>query len=80
MIYLFFDVFLLKYGKLVWSSFHVIIYYVGAGINTLMSISDGLDMYFFRRKMEKTRSMKEEMDGEVFFPARVGIFLNKYYD
>ena len=31
-----------------------------------MSISDGLDPYFFCRKMEKTRSMKEEMDGEVF--------------
>ena len=31
-----------------------------------MSISNGLDPYFFRRKMEKTRSMKEEMDGEVF--------------
>ena len=30
-----------------------------------MSISDGLDPYFFRRKMEKTRSMKEEKDGEV---------------
>ena len=31
-----------------------------------MSISDGLEPYFFRRKMKKTRSMKEEMDGEVF--------------
>ena len=31
-----------------------------------MSISDGLDPRFFRRKMEETRSMKEEMDGEVF--------------
>ena len=31
-----------------------------------MSICDGLDPDFFRRKMEKTRSMKEEMDVEVF--------------
>ena len=31
-----------------------------------MSISDGLDPDFFRRKMEKTRSMKEEMDIDVF--------------
>ena len=31
-----------------------------------MSISDGLDPYVFRRKMEKTRSMEEQMDGEVF--------------
>ena len=31
-----------------------------------MSISDGSDPYFFRRKKEKTRSVKEEMDGRVF--------------
>ena len=31
-----------------------------------MSISDGLDPYFFRQKMKETRSVKEEMDGEVF--------------
>ena len=31
-----------------------------------MSISDGLDPYIFRRKTEKTRSIKEEMDGKVF--------------
>ena len=36
------------------------------GITTLMSFSDGLDPYFFRRKMERTRSMKEEMDEDVF--------------
>ena len=42
------------------------IYCVGPGITTLISISDGLHPYFFRRKMEKTRSMKEEMDEEVF--------------
>ena len=45
---------------------YVCIYCVGAGIFTLMSISDGSDPYFFRRKMEKTRSVKEEMDGRVF--------------
>ena len=63
-----FDVVLLVscYGKTVWSIVYVIIYCVGSGITTWMSISDGLDPYFFRRKMEKTRSMKEEMDGEVF--------------
>ena len=37
-----------------------------------MSISDGLDPKFFRRKMENTRSLKKEMDGEVFILARVG--------
>ena len=53
-------------GKPVWSFVYVIIYYIGAGMTILMSISDGLDPYFFRQRMEKTRSMKEEMDGEVF--------------
>ena len=31
-----------------------------------MSISDGLDPYIFRRNMGKMRSMKEEVDGDVF--------------
>ena len=31
-----------------------------------MSISDGSDPYLFCRKMEKTRSVKEEMDGKLF--------------
>ena len=38
-----------------------------------MSICDGSDRTFSCRKMEKTRSVREEMDGRVFFPARVGI-------
>ena len=42
---------------------------VGAGINTLMSTSDGLGLSIFCRKMEKARPMKEEMDGKVvYFP------------
>ena len=42
---------------------------VGAGINTLMSVSDGLGPSIFCRKMEKARPMKEEMDGKaVYFP------------
>ena len=49
---------------------YVINYCVGARITTLMFISDGSDPYFFRRKMEKTRWLKEEMDGEKFFPAK----------
>ena len=35
-------------------------------MTNLMSISDGLNPYSSRWKMEKTRSMKEEKDGEVF--------------
>ena len=43
--------------------------YVGAGINTLMSISDGLGPSIFCRKMEKARPMMEEIDGKVvYFP------------
>ena len=38
---------------------------VGARINTLMSISDGLGPSIFCRKMEKARFMREEMDGRV---------------
>ena len=42
---------------------------VGAGINTLMSISDGLGPSIFCRKMEKARPMREEMDEKVvYFP------------
>ena len=45
---------------------YVFIYCVGAGITNLMSISDGSDRTFSCRKMEKTRSVREEMDGRVF--------------
>ena len=42
------------------------IYSAGAGIITLMSISDGLGKYIFRQNMEKTRSLREVMVGKVF--------------
>ena len=38
---------------------------VGAGMNTLISTSDGLGPSIFCRKMEKTRPIREEMDGKV---------------
>ena len=42
---------------------------VVAGINALMSISDGLGPPIFCRMMEKARPMMEEMDGNVvYFP------------
>ena len=42
---------------------------VGAGIDTLMSISDGLGRSIFSRKREKARPLREEMDGKVvYFP------------
>ena len=36
------------------------------GIFNLMSLSDGLGSFFFRRKMEKTQPKREEMDGKEF--------------
>ena len=39
-----------------------------------MSISDGLDPIFFRRKMEKKRSVKEKMEEEVFISRQTRQF------
>ena len=55
-----------SYGISFWSFVYVVIYCVGAGIITLISIFDWSDPYIFRRKMEKARSVKEEMEGNVF--------------
>ena len=57
---------LFSYGKSFWSFVYVDIYCVGAGISTLISISGWSDPYIFRRKMEKMRSVKEEMEGKLF--------------
>ena len=43
---------------------------VGVGRTVLASIFDRLDPYFFRRNVERTRSVKEEMDGEVFISPK----------
>ena len=51
---------------------------VGAGKSTLMSISDGLRPYIFCRKIEKTRSTREEMDGKVFSSRQSWHFLFIY--
>ena len=59
------------YGKSLSSFVYVVIFCVGAGITTLMSISNGSDPYFFRRKMEKTRPVKDEMDGRVFISVKI---------
>ena len=39
--------------------------YVAAGINTLMSISDGLGPSIFCQKAEKARPMRDETHGKV---------------
>ena len=48
---------------------------VGAGINALMSIADGLGPSIFCRKMEKARPLMEEMDGKVVYFPPVSAFL-----
>ena len=48
---------------------------VGAGINTLMSISDGLGPSIFCRKIEKARPMREEMDGKVVYFSKESALL-----
>ena len=55
-----------QYWKSVWSFVHINLYCAGAGLSTLMSISDELVRYFFRPKMEKTQPMREEMKGKAF--------------
>ena len=60
---LYFSIFLLRTFL---SFFVYVFFYVGAGATTLMSNSDGSNPHFFRRKIEKTRSVKEELDGRVF--------------
>ena len=76
---MYFSIFLLR--KRLSFFVYVIIYFVGAGITTLMSISDGSDPYFFRRKMEKRRSVKGEMEGEMFISRQSRhLFLYKKYD
>ena len=48
---------------------------VGAGINTLMSIFDGLGPCIFCRNMEEARPMREQMDGKViYFPPESAFF------
>ena len=59
----FFIIFL--FWENVWTFVYNIIFCVIEGISTLMSISDGLGSYFFRRKIERTQPMREELDGEV---------------
>ena len=45
--------------------------YVGARINTLLSISDGLGPSICYRDLETARPMREEMDGKlVYFPPK----------
>ena len=76
---LFYFVFVIR---VIFSIFHIWIthfldseQYVGKGIDTLMSISDGLSPSIFCRKMEKARPTREEIDGKVvFFPPDSAFF------
>ena len=64
-----------SYGKPSDLSVYTDIYCVGAGINTLMFISNRLGSYMFFAKMEKTWPMREEMDGKVFISRQNGHFI-----
>ena len=78
-----FDVFSLisSYGNSVWSFVHVIIYCVGAGITTLMSISDRIDPYFFSVERWKRRGLwKEKWMERCFLPPESAFVLCKQYD
>ena len=66
-----------KSGK----SFRIVlfIFLCGAGIGISMSLFDGLGMYIFCRKIEKTQPIKEEKWMEsCLFPAGVGIVFCVY--
>ena len=58
------------YGKTFLCLFMLHFFCVGAGTRTLMSFSDGLGSFSFRRKMEKTQLMREEMDRKVLFSSQ----------
>ena len=62
------------YGKTFDLLFAILFFFVGAGISTSMSISDGLGYYFFCRKVEKTRPLRKEMDRNVFSFRQAGHF------
>ena len=80
--YLFLVLFLIlsSYGNSFWSLVYVVTYCVDAGISTLITISDWSNPYIFRRKMEKTRSVKEKMEGKLFILPESAYFLGNYYD
>ena len=61
----YFSIFLL-WNILLSNFVYVTIFCVVPRITTLMSVSGGSDLYLFRRQMEKTRSVREELDGRVF--------------
>ena len=49
--------------------------FFGAGITTLMAISDGLVPSIFCPKMERTRPMRTKMDGKgVYLPPESAFF------
>ena len=49
--------------------------YVGAGINTLLSTSDGLGSSILCRKIEKARPLREGIDRKVVFFSQESAFL-----
>ena len=73
-IFILFSIFSILSYFIFFSQFKKLVYqdckqHVGAGIDALMSISDGLSPSIFCQKVEKARPILEEMDGKVvYFP------------
>ena len=65
--------------KISWSLAYTNIYCVGAEKSTLMSNFDWVGSYIFRRMMEKTRLVMEEMDGKVFISHQSWNFFHCSY-
>ena len=65
---------ILRLWKSLRSVVYTKIYCFSAGVSILMFSFNGLAPYIFRQKVEKTRTEREEMDGKVLIPAKVGLF------
>ena len=64
-----------SYGKSFWSFVNVIVFCVGAGISTLMSISDWFRTVYFPSKDGKDAVCKgKKWTERCLFPNRVGMF------
>ena len=70
-----------SYGKSFSSFVYVFIYCVGAGISTLMSISDGLRTVYFPPNDGKDTVCKgRNRRNGVYFPPESAYFFCNYYD
>ena len=62
--------------NLLWSFVYSDIYFVGAGMSSFMSISDGLSPYIFHQKIEKTGPKREKIGWKGVFSLQSRHFLS----